>query len=308
MPLAVCCRLPGRLPCRRPARPAAAADAGPALWVVQRRRHDHLPVRHLPRARRPFELVQRERSRRLRRVRRAGARNAGARGSGRASRRLARNSLARSRARRAGRLTGRAVLRRFGRPGDGGRARAWACRSTMAPTPCCAAPPMPAASRSRASKASNSSCACSAACRRPPRRPRERAGDARRGIDGLSTSMGEHAGGLEARRQGRLRRHARQCPRRARRDTYKTMFTDRNASWADWIAERMRSPARSSSPSAPAISSARTASSAQPRRSRGIASGPHYPDRLRQTCLVAGASLGARIPGHGHPWRRGGAI
>ena len=88
-------------------------------------------------------------------------------------------------------------------------------------------------------------------------------------------------------------------------DTYRMMFTERNARWADWIAARHADArARCSSRSAPAISPARTAcSSASPRRA---STSPRASDLTRRKLAFPSASCTrARLPGHGHPWRRG---
>ena len=125
------------------------------------RRHHHLSVRHLPRARRQVRMVQRRRSRRLRPVERAGARNL---------------VIPEDRVRQIVQATRSGALPDIGHAlglfpckhahgdqcrqvaGHAGRQRR---RHGASPTP-----PKPRASRSRASKRSNPSSTCSPTCRR----------------------------------------------------------------------------------------------------------------------------------------------
>ena len=111
--------------------------------------------------------------------------------------------------------------------------------------------------------ASSCSSTCSAACRRP--RPRRAAGRRRRStpssMDSLSKAMAEMQSAWKRGDQSVFVRMLGQLEQ-ASPDTYRMMFTERNARWADWIAARHADAReRCSSRSAPAISRARTACS-----------------------------------------------
>ena len=163
----------------------------------------------------------------------------------------------------------------------------------------------------RAWRASSSSSACSAAC------PASRRGAAAGG-----------ASGSRARWQSVDRRWAsmQAAWKRGDTDIFATMLDQMRAKSPDSLPDAVHraqrqlgrldrqpaadSPARCSSPSAPAISPARTAS--RPSSPSAASLSPHQLDRRvgRRSCQIPRASrpIGARLPSHGHPWRRGGAF
>ena len=120
-----------------------------------------------------------------------------------------------------------------------------ACRSATAPTWCFATWPRPKASRSRASKRSSSSSTCSTSmpARAAPRASRAQAGKpvADAPMESLSKAMAEMQSAWKRGDQSVFVRMLDQL-RQASPDTYRMMFTERNARWADWITARMQTP------------------------------------------------------------------
>ena len=142
----------------------------------------------------------------------------------------------------------------------------------------------------------------------PTASPRPRRADASRDqpMDSLSKAMAEMQAAWKRGDQSVFVRMLGQLSA-ASPDTYRMMFTERNARWADWIAARHADArARCSSRSAPAISPGKDSVLVQ-LAERGI---PSHAGQLTGPKLAfpSARPLGRALPGHGHPWRRGGAI
>ena len=168
----------------------------------------------------------------------------------------------------------------------------------MAPTWFCATSPRPRASRRGPRDARSCRSTCSTGCqpRGACRRQRRRRSARARDLSELSQHDGGDAGGVEARRSERVRAHARPAQARIARYVSDDVHRAERALGRLDYGAHADARARSSSPSAPAISPARTACLC------GLPStgSPHseFTDRLRapQDLLFEQPCTRARLP------------